>query len=339
MRCNICAGRYVENVTDKEKHLLICGALKFYEVSEDHPFTQKQYNSYKDQPKKIYNDRESAIIGVDLMQQNKINETFVWSESKAVTSKIGNYNKLNSFISTRYADELKHAKIHYFNGKLSLGLNKRCHSMLGYCVEYYSKWLLYGDPYLGSFIKQAMKEAATNTPDDLVIIRACMFKYKALMVQCFGTPMKKIIKTMSVEQLEKREHDTFVKLIMWLGLKTANYVKSALYSEIPISNNIDPNLSIRHIAGLADYITKDTILDVKVRNTIDENCVRQVLAYHYLSTKRSDLDIKQVIIYDAISDRSIIIPIGDSLNEPAKEVNYNYQKKITTKRITTNGLW
>ena len=61
--------------------------------------------------------------------------------------------------------------------------------------------------------------------------------------------------------------------------------------------------------------TLDTILDVKVRNNIDERCIRQVLAYHYLSTKRSDLHINRVIVYDAVSDKAVVIKISeDNLN-------------------------
>ena len=62
---------------------------------------------------------------------------------------------------------------------------------------------------------------------------------------------------------------------------------------------------------MADYITANTILDVKVRNYIDEKCIRQVLAYHYLSTKRSDLNIKRVIVYDATSDRAVEVNIQE----------------------------
>ena len=83
-----------------------------------------------------------------------------------------------------------------------------------------------------------------------------------------------------------------------------------LYLDGEPKNDVDPNLSIEHIVGLADYITTDTILDVKVRNNIDEKCIRQVLAYHYLSTKRSDLHIKRVIVYDAVSDRAAVVDIS-----------------------------
>ena len=100
-----------------------------------------------------------------------------------------------------------------------------------------------------------------------------------------------------------------MKLVVELGSRTAKFVKKELYHNAKPINNYDPDLSINHISGLADYITEDTILDVKVRNYIDEKCVRQVLAYHYLSTKRSDLHIKKGIVYDAVSDKAITIDI------------------------------
>ena len=63
-------------------------------------------------------------------------------------------------------------------------------------------------------------------------------------------------------------------MIVELGTKTAAFVKETLYKNTTPINDTDPNLSVDHIAGLADYITEDTILDVKVRNNIDEKCVR-----------------------------------------------------------------
>ena len=50
----------------------------------------------------------------------------------------------------------------------------------------------------------------------------------------------------------------------------ADFVKQTLYPNGNITNNCDPNLSILHIAGLADYITEDTILDIRVTGCISE---------------------------------------------------------------------
>ena len=140
-----------------------------------------------------------------------------------------------------------------------------------------------------------------------------MLKYTDDMTKSFGIGVSSVIKTISLEKLINNKY--FVHLITYFGKRTAKFVKNELYPNVKPTNDIDPDLSIRHISGLADYITPDTILDVKVRNNIDERCIRQVLAYHYLSTKRSDLHINRVIVYDAVSDKAVVIKISeDNLN-------------------------
>lgn len=261
--------------------------------------------------KKVVNDRESAIIGVDLMKQISLDNTAIWIESSNVSSKIESYNKFNSFLTTRYKSELEQAKSQYFKGKNNFSLDKKCNSIVGYCVEYYSKYLVYGRSYLGHFIEQAQEEANSDAINDCIIIRACMLKYKELMIRSYGKGVSKLINVISAQQIVQDKYSYFVKLVVELGSRTARFVMKELYHNVKPSNNYDPDLSIEHISGLADYITADTILDVKVRNYIDEKCVRQVLAYHYLSTKRSDLNIKRVIVYDSTSDRALKVNIQE----------------------------
>ena len=259
----------------------------------------------------IINDKESAIVGTDTMHPIKIDNEMVWTESKSISSKVGNYNKLNGFISQQYADELLIGREQCFTGKNSFKLDKKCNSVLGYCVEYYSKYVVYGESYLYPYIDKAKRESKSDEINPSVLVRACMLKYKAMMVRSFGKSMSKIIKSMSITTLLQEKYQYFVSLVISLGTQTAKYVMSTLYADRPALDNVDPNLSIRHICGLADYITTDTILDVKVRNNIDDKCVRQVLGYHYLSTRRSDLNIKRVIVYDAVSNKSVVINITD----------------------------
>lgn len=255
----------------------------------------------------ITNDKESAIIGVDKMQL--LSDENKWIESKSVTSKVGNYNKFNSYISKRYAKELDQARSQLFNGKNNFAIDNKCNSCLGYCVEYYSKYLLYGENYLGKYIDQAKAEAHVKENSQSVIVRACMLKYKAMMMLAFGSNVSKVIKTISVQKLIQNEYKGFLDLVVELGTRTAAYAKRTLYPDCEPTNLIDPNLSIKHITGLADYITEEVILDVKVKNNIGEKEVRQVLAYHYLSTKRSDLHIKKLIVFDATSNKAVVIDI------------------------------
>lgn len=267
----------------------------------------EKLQSYKHD--KIINDKESAVVGVDIMKPIKANNKMIWIESCSVSSKIGNYNKLNAFISKKYSSELTDGKSQCFNGKNNFKLDKKCNSALGYCVEYYSKYLVYGESYLEGFIEIALREAKSDKLNESLIVRACMLKYKEMMARSFGQNVSKILKTMSVTTLTQEKYRYFVELVVTLGSQTAEYVKQELYSNQTALDDTDPDLSIRHISGLADYITKDTILDVKVLNHIDEKCIRQVLAYHYLSTKRSDLKISKVIVYDAVSNKAVKINI------------------------------
>ena len=306
-----------EDLTKEEKYLYDNISLRLTsKVSMDNMKKLQSYIPYE----KIENDKESAIIGVDLMKQIKINdEQIQWIESKSVSSKIANNNKFNSFISNKYSKELESAKLQYFNGYNNFKLNSDCNSIIGFCVEYYSKYLVYGEEYLKIFIEKAKKEFKTKEEKKFIIIRACILKYKDMMTKSFGVGVAKKIKTISVEKLSQKEYEYFINLVIELGTKTAEYVKKELYKNNEPQNNIDPNLSITHITGLADYITKDTILDIKVKNNIDEKAIRQVLAYHYLSTKRSDLNVTRVIVYDAVSNKSITINI-DSKNIKNNEI-------------------
>ncbi len=296
-------------LTEAEKYLV---EKKFYH-RYGYYIPQKEIENALKKAKKPYiktlNDKESAIIGTDLMRPIKdFDGNIIWTESKTVSSKMGGYNKFNRFISQKYENELKKGKEQLFTGKNDFPFDKRCNSMVGYCVEYYSKYLIYGKTYLSDYINDYTY--THNKKLKYLIVRACMQKYKELMVECYGMGVSKFIKITSEEQLLSGKYDEFVDVVTTLGERTANFVRYALYANRTPENNIDPNLSIEHISGLADYITEDTILDVKVRNNIDDKCVRQVLAYHYLSTKRSDLHIKKVIIYDATSDRAVEIDIS-----------------------------
>ena len=314
-----------EPLNDEERYLVKKGFIETPSVV----LPKQLCHGYKPYIKTV-NDLESAIIGTDLMRQVRDEEYhIIWSESKSVSSKVGNHNKLNSFITNKYSDELSQAITQCFNGKNSFDFDTRCNSMIGYCVEYYSKYLLYGDSYMRQNIQQAIDEFSSwglyknwdkfgskeeffvaNGLMDSVIVRACMLKYKEMMVHSFGYGVARVISSIKVNSLVSSGYKDFVALIVELGTKTAAFVKETLYKNTIPVNDTDPNLSVDHIAGLADYITEDTILDVKVRNNIDEKCVRQVLAYHYLSTKRTDLHINRVIVYDATSDRSVVINIS-----------------------------
>lgn len=292
----------------------------------------------------FYNNNDIAIIGLDGFKSVKLDNTR-WVENKAITSNINSYTKLNRYISEKYKNELTDAKNSLFTGKNQFALNRKCNSMLGYCVEYYSKYKVYGSDYLNNYIdkvildickKEFQQKAITNhlqdkaklldRTSDEIIIRACILKYKDEIASCYGKLVK--ISSISTIELIKPQYKDFIQTVVNLGTKTAQFVKKTLYPDKEAQNNVLPALQTRHIVGLADYITEDTILDIKVTNTIDETYIKQVLAYHYLSTMRSDLYIKRVIVYDATSGRAVTVNISPENLTPQstfamlKEVEY-----------------
>ena len=292
----------------------------------------KQLLQQSEQAKYIYinNNLEIAIIGTDTFKVVKNNNDVKWIEDRTITSNIRTYSKLNRYITAKYRNELDSVKNDLFTGKPKFSFNRKCNSMLGYCVEYYSKYIVYGKDYLSSYISQAINESKSNSKHDQqfiiknnlqdkihllneasneIVIRACILKYKNEIAMCYGQTISEKITTTSVFQLMQSNYKDFINTVVALGIKTANFVKKALYQNNPVKNIICPILQAKHIAGLADYITEDTILDIKVTNTIDETYIKQVLAYHYMSTMRSDLHIKRVIVYDAVSGKSVTVNI------------------------------
>jgi len=256
---------------------------------------------------KTFNDREIAMIGPDTMKY--VGGKYI--EDRAVTSKIGKFCKFSRFLRYKYAGLIRDASKSLFSGHNDFGFDNKCNSCLGFCVEYFAKIKLYGDEAYKSFVNEAMSEAKVKEPNDIVRVRAAMLIYKEEMIACYGVRLAGIIPTISVANLISENYGPFVKKVIELGLKTKDFVLQELYGgqlgESPTM--YDPDLSVNHISALCDFITQDTILDVKCTSSITPQHVLQVLAYHYLSTKRSDLNIKRVIVYEAVTGKSLTINI------------------------------
>lgn len=257
---------------------------------------------------KRYNDYEIAAIGPDLMRY--YNHHYV--EELPITSKIHKYCKFNRFISEKYSSIISEYGQKCFAIKNDLGFDKKCNSCLGFCVEYYAKIKLFGEEAFSSFIEMARIEAKTDETSDIVRVRASMLIYREAMKRCYGSSVAGIIPSISVENLIKANYSSFVDKVVELGNKAAQFILENVYGGVIDSNtrHYDPNLSVNHISALCDFISKDTILDLKCTSCITEKHIKQVLSYYYLSTKRSDLRINRLIVYDAITGRFVEIHIS-----------------------------
>ena len=265
----------------------------------------------------VENDTEMAKLSGDTYRYIK---DLGYVEETSITQLISKHCKFNTFIENKYKEEINSVKKELYSGQNKFDLDTRCNSCLGYCVEYYSKYLVYGESYLTKYIKEAQKESKVSSKDTGIIVRACMLKYREQMVRCYGQHVAKFVRNISVEQLIKEKYRTFLDLVVQLGERAANFINKNLSIEKNIVDfdnksvyigKIDPCLKTKHFRGLVDYISKDKIIDIKTTSNITIQYVKQVLAYHYLSTKRDDLNINEVIIYDCVKDKSVRIKISN----------------------------
>ena len=256
---------------------------------------------------KINNDYEIAAIGPDLMKY--FNHHYV--EDLPVTSKISKYCKFNRFITKKFSSILDTYRKNCFTVNTDFGFDKKCNSCLGFCVEYYAKIKLFGEEPYKAFIEAARLEAKTDETSDVVRVRAAMIIYRDEMKRCYGSSIAGIIPSIGIESLIKQNYSSFVNKVAELGNAAADFVLKHVYGGTIDEQTkfYDPNLSVNHISALCDFVSKDTILDLKCTSSITEKHLKQILSYYYLSTKRSDLAIKKLIVYDAVTGRFVEIEL------------------------------
>ena len=252
---------------------------------------------------------------------------YEWVEDTSVTSKISKYTKLNRFITNKYNNILNKTQNYYFKNNNKIFETKKFNSMLGFCVEYTTKYRLNPESLPCKFIpflkmkdiKKNMK-IWKNNEAKAVFVRFAIEEYQRIMKLTYNMPAKNI-PSMSLEKLIN-EH-TFINTIADYSLKTARFfvdyfsLSKDNFREKYINNIKKCNLSVSHISGLADFIIDDTIIDLKCTSEINEKYIKQVLTYYWLS-KKHKLNIKNVMIYEAITDRWI------KINMKTEEITSNY---------------
>lgn len=248
-------------------------------------------------------NREIAIIGAEKYQL--VERT--WVPMVSVTSLISSDSKLRRFLYQRYSSVIDVAKPYLYKQKQTVNLDdRRQNSCLGYCVEYYSKALLYKD-YLAEELSRIRQDVTPVYSEDAIMVRACLDKYRGMMIQTFGNGIARALRFPSLETLGKDEYQKFIETCKALGTQTKASVQEILDCPVEIEHEYSTSLSTRHLRGLMDIVSYDTIIDIKVTGEISEKMILQVLAYYYLSQYRSDLAIDRVVVYDAVYDRYLAI--------------------------------
>lgn len=255
-------------------------------------------------------NQEMAIIGAEKFRliEGK------WYPVRSVTELLGSNTKFHRFISQRYGYVIDQARPFFYKKKNNFNFDKRQNSCLGFCVEYYAKALLYNNFISINVNDENVQKAA--------VLRACIERYKEMMIRTFGTGVAKRLSLPTKETLGSEHYKSFTETCTRLGEQTHRRLMELLCCEEKIECEYDTSLSTKYLCGLMDVVSHDTIIDIKVTSQISEKMLLQVLSYHYLSTYRSDLVIDRVALYDAALDRYLLIS-GLKNNEIKVEANYS----------------
>lgn len=237
---------------------------------------------------RIYNDKEIAIIGTNPGSPRNV----------AGLLRNGDYNKFYRYIVNNYKNLIDAGNAQSFNGNTPYKFKTSLQKCLGNVVQYLAEYFVYGDKFLKPYICNI--DHLNNTK----LIYACIQRYRDELIRVYNVPSHKTYLP-SLNTLE--ENKRFINVAVKLAGRTAEFLK---LHGIRNTNKLHSyNLSNAHIKGLADFITEDKIIDIKCTNHLGESDVMQLLGYYYLSTKRNDLHIKELIAYDAISGKCIKINI------------------------------
>ena len=285
--------------------------VSYYDTNKNVEIPYSAYVPYKQK----FNDYESAAISCEYFKY--LSDCKKWTTIKSISNFLDKSSSTAvAFIDNKYKEELDYGvqfikEHHLSTGKNNFNFNKICNSCLGWLVEFYAKYLIFGRDFLFDEIKEAQGEAKTDEENQSIIFYACYLKYKHIMINTFGSVIAKFIKGPSISDYIKEDYKEFVNTVIALAKRTQDFLINQLHLQFRKDGLLfDEKLSIKNITGKADFITEDTIVDLKTTNNITKRYIRQVLFYHYLSTKRSDLNVKRVIVYDCVSNSYVEIPIN-----------------------------
>lgn len=254
----------------------------------------------------VINNYELALVTGDTYYQVKTDSGKNWVTSDAITTKISRNAKFSRFLYIRFNKQINDCKQYFFNvGNPYSFEDKRLNTCLGYCVEYYAKFLLFGEDYLRDHLDKAKKEANGVADYHILVIRACILKYREEIASAYGAQAKRYVPAVTCKALQNNER--FIDVVTQLGKRSAKFIESTI--NIKNVNEHPHAIQSDGLKGLIDITDGETILDIKVTGRIDANMVKQVLAYYYLSQFRSDMKISKVSVYDAITERHIEISL------------------------------
>lgn len=305
--------------------------------------------------KAIIKDSDLVMVSFDKNIFTKINNNGYWRISTTVSHNI-KYGKLYKFINDRYKNELLYAidmitktktNNHFFNKN---SISKKIKKCMNYIVKYYIKYLMYGKQYIEPFYDislhkfNSLKEGKYSKID--VEIYAICLCYKSHMNEFYGANTDRLIPTLSeLEILELPcEIKDKIKVIAEKGLNT---IMPIIHSNQFQNGSLIlcPHMGNRNILhGVADIVTETSIIQMTLSENIKQEDLYKGFALHFLSTKRYDLQITNVIFLNLNTNKIINVKItSPNLTKltyiPAipsskkREVNTYYKNDLSSLKV------
>lgn len=299
--------------------------------------------------KTVMKDSDFVMISFDKNIFTSINGKGCWRISTTVSDNI-KYGKLNKFINYRYKNELLYAIEKITNPtRLFLDksiLSKKVKVCINYITKYYLKYLIYGKRYIEPFYDISLHKfkslkQGTYTEIDVEIYAICLC-YRFHMNEFYGAYIDRLIPTLSeldimeipcevkqkIKKMAERGFDTIMPMIYPEGFEEGSLI-------------LCPHMGNANILqGVVDIVTEASIVQTILADNIKQEDLYKGLALHYLSTKRYDLQIRNVIFYNLNTNQTINVEITlpnlskltyvPAIPSPKKkEVNAYYQKNLS----------
>ena len=264
--------------------------------------------------KEISSDKELIQVSFDKTKYYKQNGAGKWRVTTTVSDNIL-YGKLKTYIEAKYSEELSLMQHQIYEAEKSDNVSfaqRKITASLTFLTEYYLKFLLFGKEFLQPFynIAEHQFEQTQYKFSELdVILFSLSMLYKNQLNIYYGTLIGRMIPALNLDEIMELPENIKLEIVEKANKGLRVLSTRMVFENKPYSSYHLGNSKILH--GVVSLLTKNKLVLLSNVGNITKNQIYKGLAYHFLSTKRYDLLIDEVIIYDFKNAKAVSIPIQE----------------------------
>lgn len=302
-----------------------------------------EFDGYK--YKEIVSDKELIQVSFDKTKYYKQENAGKWRITTTVSDNIL-YGKLKTYIEAKYREELfliQYQRYETEKSDISSFAQRKISASLTYLTEYYIKFLLFGKEFLQPFYSIAEHQFEQSqfkfSELDIILFSLSMLYKKQLNVY-YGSLIGRMIPALSLDEIMELSENAKLEIVVKAQKGLRILSKYVVFENKPYSSYHLGNPRVLH--GVVSLLTKNKLVLLSNVGNITKNQIYKGLAYHFLSTKRYDLLIDEVIIYDFKNAEIVSIPIQEKnltkLSYIAPLVDANSSNRELVKDFSFNHL-